>query len=261
MSRHRIEVVYAIETKGPLHVGTGQGAAGLNRAMLRDRDGLPYISGSTIKGRARFAAIRICDWMGMPVFKDAVADVRRGGAPSPNGPHGKPDLPARIFGHAWSRCTLRFSDARTAAPIADPALGPTELSVLRERAFGLREVRTAAARSRVLGTVSHGRLYRSEVAPPGLVFTGSIRGHLHCDDVQVSDFPYEILMLWLSLHLMIEDGIGGNKSSGNGKLAWSPSSGVTMKVDGAPFAPAEGDASEVLRLLPNLERERAGARA
>ena len=62
MSRRHIETTYALETQSPLHIGTGHGAGGLNRAMIRDRRGLPYIPGSTIKGRVRFATVRICEW-------------------------------------------------------------------------------------------------------------------------------------------------------------------------------------------------------
>lgn len=168
MTRHTIAAEYAVETMGPLHIGTGQGVAGLHRAMLRDQHGLPYIPGSTIKGRARYAAIKICEWLNLSVSKDSVDDVRLLGSASfqANGPAAALDLPQRIFGTAWSRCTLRFTDARAAAPNRDPDTDQSTQRRLLERGYGFRELRTGTGRSRLLGTVGQGLLYQSEVAPP-----------------------------------------------------------------------------------------------
>lgn len=256
VNRRRVEIAYTIETKGPLHIGTGHGAAGLHRAMLRDHNGLPYVPGSTIKGRARYAAIRICDWMGVSVLKDAVGD--EGGGLTPNGPSGVRDLPNRIFGCAWQRCTLRFGDARIdsswiAARPDEPHRSDAECRMLRDRAYGLREVRTGAARSRLLGTIRHGHLYQTEVAPPGVVLRGEVWGYLDCRPPPDGSTLVELLVLWLAIHLMVQDGVGGNKSAGSGALAWSPSKAIAMKVDGSVFAPDDGDVAAALGLLPLLE--------
>ncbi|WP_437600238.1 RAMP superfamily CRISPR-associated protein [Sorangium sp. So ce590] len=256
VKKPRVEITYAIHTKGPLHVGTGHGAAGLHRAMLRDHNGLPYIPGSTIKGRARYAATRICDWMGVSVLKDAVGDKRSGG--TPNGPSGVRDLPNRIFGCAWQRCTLRFGDARTdptwiAARPDEQRRSEAERRMLRDRAYGLREVRTGAARSRRLGTIRQGHLYQTEVAPPGVVLSGEVWGYLDCRPPPDGSTLVEMLVLWLAIHLMIEDGVGGNKSTGSGKLALAPSTTIGMKVDGGVFAPKDDDVAAALGLLPLIE--------
>lgn len=262
MTRHYVDATYAIETKGPLHVGTGHGAVGLHRTMLRDHLGVPYIPGSAIKGRARYSAMRICAWMGLPVIKDAVGHARGSVERSPNGPYGKRDVLTRIFGCAWARATLRFSDARTDPPsVDDSPMCTPDSRLLRQRAYGLRELRTGAARSRLLGTVSNGRLYQMEVAPPGLIFQGEIRGYLDGDEPadcgKLVDYPLESLVLWLALHLMVEDGIGGNKSAGSGKLAWAMPERLVMKIDGIPFFPTEDEASAALGLLPAIEEARA----
>ncbi|MCG8424901.1 MAG: RAMP superfamily CRISPR-associated protein [Proteobacteria bacterium] len=236
MSRRRIDVIYALETAGPLHIGTGHGARGLSRAILRDGRGLPFIPGSTIKGRARYAATRVCRWMGLDVVTDAVADVSRAGVRTPNGPDGKPDLPARLFGSAWRRCTLRFSNA-----------------LLRDADVSESEVRTSVARSRLLGTASHQRLFQSEFAPPGLVFAGSVAGYLDCDLEVLGDSPVEPLVLWLALRLMVTDGIGGNKSAGCGTLTPGSSQSIRMTVDGQPFEPSGDDSVATLQLLRDLE--------
>ncbi len=249
MTRHTIAAEYAVETMGPLHIGTGQGVAGLHRAMLRDQHGLPYIPGSTIKGRARYAAIKICEWLNLSVSKDSVDDVRLLGSASfrANGPAAALDLPQRIFGTAWSRCTLRFTDARAAAPNRDPDTDQSTQRRLLERGYGFRELRTGTGRSRLLGTVGQGLLYQSEVAPPGLIFRGEILGTLEC--MELFDQPVEALVLWLALHLMVEDGVGGNKSAGNGKLAWAQTDRLKMKVDDQPFIPpSDGDFSSILEL-------------
>lgn len=260
MTRHTIKANYAIETQGPLHIGTGQGVAGLHRAMLRDQHGLPYIPGSTIKGRARYAAIKICEWLNLSVSKDSVDDVRVPGSTSSkaNGPAAAPDLPQRIFGTAWSRCALRFTDARAAAPNRAPDTDQSTQRRLRERGYGFRELRTGTGRSRLLGTVGQELLYQSEVAPPGLIFRGEIHGTLECKEL--FDQPVEALVLWLALHLMIEDGVGGNKSAGNGKLAWAQSGELEMMVDGKPFVPPDDETfASILELLGDLEVERGAA--
>src|SRR5215831_16622769 len=56
------EVVYTytIMFRSPVGVFTGLGVAGLvDRTMVREADGLPYIPGSSVKGRLRFFADRL----------------------------------------------------------------------------------------------------------------------------------------------------------------------------------------------------------
>lgn len=258
MKRSQIHLTYGLKTLGPLHLGTGQGRAGMNRGMLRDQYGQPYLSGSTIKGRARYAAIKICRWLGVPASEDSVADVPTL-SDRPNGPSASPDIPTRIFGSAWGRCTLCFSDARLEPPPPADRMGRDDIQrqYLYEQAHGLREVRSGAARSRRLGTISQGRLYRTEVAPPGLLLRGTIRGHLECQDhfghQLGSAWPEEVLVLWLALRLMAEDGAGGSKSAGCGRLAFAAEAPLHLEVDGTPFVlPEEDEFAALLQLLPQL---------
>jgi CRISPR/Cas system CSM-associated protein Csm3 (group 7 of RAMP superfamily) len=49
-----------LEFRAPVHHGTGSGVAGIvDRAFLRDLSGMPYLSGAAIKGKFRFAAMRL----------------------------------------------------------------------------------------------------------------------------------------------------------------------------------------------------------
>jgi CRISPR/Cas system CSM-associated protein Csm3 (group 7 of RAMP superfamily) len=59
---------YTLSFRAPVSIFTGLGIAGLvdhtvvrkaNRTMMRKADGLPYIPGSTVKGRLRFFAERV----------------------------------------------------------------------------------------------------------------------------------------------------------------------------------------------------------
>src|SRR3972149_306323 len=54
---YRVEIEFLIHLKSPLHIGTGVGLTGiLDKTTIRDkreRDGLVYIPGSSIKGRLR----------------------------------------------------------------------------------------------------------------------------------------------------------------------------------------------------------------
>jgi len=61
-----------IEFKTPAHHGSGFGLAGVvDRAVLRSGDGTPYLAGSAIKGKFRFAMLQLLEarrepWCGPP---------------------------------------------------------------------------------------------------------------------------------------------------------------------------------------------------
>src|SRR5689334_21675621 len=55
----------SIEFTAAVHHGSGFGLAGVvDRAALRDRQGIPYLTGSAIKGKFRWAALRILRSLG-----------------------------------------------------------------------------------------------------------------------------------------------------------------------------------------------------
>jgi len=261
--RTRIDIAYTLRTTSALHIGSGYGKAGLNRQMLRDVHGQPYIPGSTIKGRVRFASTRLCDWIQLtscPYSDDegrtAWAGLRKMAGHDEevsrlNGPSAVLYLPDRIFGRAWERCRLRFSDARAPNPVRETEVEDGKR--LREHSHPWREVRAGAARSRRLGVVSHGRLFHTEVAPAGLELTGSIQGYLDCHFE--FDVPIEAMMLHLALLAMGQAGVGGSKSTGGGRLEWSVQ--PTMMIDGLPFEPES--MPDILELLPEWYQEVYGA--
>ncbi len=265
MSVVQIEAGYKLETRGPLHIGTGRGAAGVQRGMLRDNQGLPYIPGSTIKGRTRYAAIRICQWLGLDPTTDTVADKlpRFSNDKSVNGPHGMSDLPSMLFGSAWHPCKLRFTDAKmhnSQDAIWSSGDNEAERRNARLKAHGNREIRAGITRSRVLGTVGQGRLFHTEVAPPGLIFQGGVSGSISIDGdplpneegkFDILDIP-EVLVLWLSLHLMVADGVGGSKSAGCGQLQLAAGQKIDFKLNGQSFEPVMDNAAATLELLTDL---------
>jgi CRISPR/Cas system CSM-associated protein Csm3 (group 7 of RAMP superfamily) len=58
---------YSLSFRAPVSIFTGLGIAGLvDRAVVRDAGGLPYIPGSSVKGRLRFFAERLLRSSGVP---------------------------------------------------------------------------------------------------------------------------------------------------------------------------------------------------
>lgn len=103
---------YTLRFETPVAVMTGLGIAGLvDRTVVRDDHGLPYVPGSTVKGRLRFFAERVL-WSGRP--------------PEPYGVHerGGPEckVPAsactlcRLFGGRGVPGLLRVGPAHLADP-------------------------------------------------------------------------------------------------------------------------------------------------
>ena len=149
-----------------LHHGSGFGSGGLvDRTILRDAARMPYLAGSSIKGRFRHAVLRVLLALGEKACQ-----------------HG--DHPAvckaepycakcELFGSQFRQGGLIFTDARleaTTARIFEEILagsGGTPRDAI---------VRTSTAIDRELRTVRPHLLFTTEALPPGLTFTGRILG-------------------------------------------------------------------------------------
>ncbi len=157
-----------IEFKDPLHHGSGFGAAGMiDRTLVRDASAMPYLAGSAIKGKLRYATALL-----MPA---------EGGNPcrSPGTwCRGEPFCGICIlFGSPVRQGTAEFHDAY-----------PTEefrarMQVLIDQAAspflaGATEVRASTSISRRWRRGESRHLYSTESAPAGIVFEGEIGGRL-----------------------------------------------------------------------------------
>ena len=101
-----------IELKTALHHGSGFGLAGIvDRAVLRDHRGMPYLAGSALKGKLRYAAHRYL----------LASKVGACGPPKPWCETEKGCLFCEIFGSPRRQGKAVFEDAYP-RPCAEPVL-------------------------------------------------------------------------------------------------------------------------------------------
>ncbi len=83
-----LELSYRLQLMGRWHFGSGLERGTLDRAILRDGRGVPYIPGSHLKGRLREAVEWICRILKLPVFEPHSLDdesARRFALPQASG--------------------------------------------------------------------------------------------------------------------------------------------------------------------------------
>ena len=149
-----------------LHHGSGFGRGGLvDRTILRDSVRLPYLAGSSIKGRFRHAVLRVLLAFGEKACQqsDHLAVCKE-----------KPYCAlCELFGSQFRQGGLIFTDARleaTAARLFEAILegsGSTPRDAI---------VRSSTAIDRELRTARPHLLFTTEALPPGLTFSGRILG-------------------------------------------------------------------------------------
>lgn len=193
----RIEVTLRMENA--FSIGTGALAGSpADKPLLKDRRGLPYIPGSTLKGRLRHACEALARGQG-----ELVCDAPAAGQMCPDSPTvgtGNYCPACRLFGSPWRRSSLRFSDLTLVSPVKSDAGDVAPRTTLR---FGVglnRERRVA----------EEDLLYSMEVFLPGgqTTFRGEITG-------EIADHDLPLLLGGLaSLYAL-----GGRKSGGLGWLS------------------------------------------
>jgi CRISPR/Cas system CSM-associated protein Csm3 (group 7 of RAMP superfamily) len=149
-----------------LHHGSGFGRGGLvDRTILRDAARLPYLAGSSIKGRFRHAALRILTAYGKKACQpgDHLAVCKE-----------EPFCAlCELFGSPFRRGGLIFTDARL-----DAATARIIEEILEGSGSAPRDsvVRSSTAIDRELRTVRPHLLFTTEALPLGLTFFGRILG-------------------------------------------------------------------------------------
>ncbi len=200
---------YTLNFRAAVSVFTGLGIAGLvDRTVMREApleqnvNGLPYIPGSTVKGRLRFYAERVLR---------ASADLTGLNLHGPDQPHCKVVASActicRLFGNPAIPALLRVSQARPIPPwdtLLQQLLGTRHNPVLRPDV----EIRPGIALSRSLRTALPDHLFFDE-AVPAITFSGKML-------LEASINPQERCFLIGTGKLV--DALGARKSTGRGAL-------------------------------------------
>jgi len=217
-----IDLRLTVTLEGALHIGTGLGLA----QILDDRivqgphpqvEGaeLPYIPGSSLKGRLRYHVRHL----------SALIGEYQTDAP------GTSEL--RLFGSPIAAAGLIFADAYIAdVPLARQLAGDRNNPALAP--LFARSARSFVALSSERRVALDQRLFRLELADRDLVFAADIRGWL---DVRAA--PYDLALLLAATRDMTH--LGGHKGRGLGRCQVDV---AVARVDGA-----ERDVDSLLEAL------------
>lgn len=188
-----------IEAVTPLHIGSGKPEMGIEEVdmpVLRAPDGVPYIPGSSLKGKLRSEVERMAKAKGLEVCTPP--NVRDMCGSKKNNPM---DLciGCRIFGTAGSTLSVASKvKLRDAYPV-DPVESMLE--------------RTGTAIDRSTGTVARSALYRIEAVPAGTKFVFE----LVAENLKEDETKY----LKAALKSMEDSALGGASSRGFGKIRFA----------------------------------------
>lgn len=147
---------------------------------------VPFIPGSSLKGRTRSHVERLCRTLGQPVCRppDPAWMCPHGNAV----PAGTFCIPCRIFGSPWRESGVRFSDLVWQGSAPDP------------------ETRSSVSISRRTGSAHEALLRTVDVAPRGRL-SGRIEGRLTLEELK-----------WLVAGLRLVRHLGSGKARGLGAV-------------------------------------------
>lgn len=194
----------------PLHIGTGYARGLINRTVVRGRDGLVYVPGSALKGKARDACASLAG-----LYLTEKCRVPHPQAMTKDDHH-KTCVICRIFGAPGQPSSLRWHTAQLSQDWQE-ALQPAR----KEHAvFGQTTTRTQVQLSRTRGMATEAHLFTSELAIEGLTFVAEplLTGRLSLTTSTLSSEPdvyYELILLLSGLKLIAT--LGGGASRGAGR--------------------------------------------
>jgi CRISPR/Cas system CSM-associated protein Csm3 (group 7 of RAMP superfamily) len=210
------ERVYTLNFRAPVGVFTGLGIAGLvDRTVVRDAAGVPFIPGSTVKGRLRFFAERALHSGVLP------SGYRFHGTGKP---HCKNLAAActlcKLFGNSSIPAFVRVGQAVMGEPwrsLVVSLLASGRNPVVRPDV----EIRPGIALSRRRRTTLLDHLFLEEAVPAGLEFEGRLA-------LAGSITPAEEAFL-VGVGALV-DALGARKATGRGALE----GGVRIRLEAAP---------------------------
>ena len=209
-----ILINYSIEFQTPFRVGTGMGQAGfIDNTTIRNRDGLAYIPGSTIKGRARAAALKLAPSFEIsthPPSSDqtgCLITLSKG-----------PCAICRIFGAPQWPGMLSFENADLPKEISGilKTLDLNSRSTSSHAQNYGRLLRTGIGIDRKLRVVVPSRLFTNECVDIKIPFTGKIIGELPSNSPTDLDIALLLAALKSITHLGGARGRGEARAHGAG---------------------------------------------
>ena len=246
MRTEHIQIDYCLHFTSAFRFGTGLRQGLIHRVVARDADNYLYMPGSTLKGVLRERCEQLADLFELEVIDPHAEDLAE--------VHSNLAIVNRIFGSRFHASQLYFDDA----PLIEQQMKwfePQEGN--KEYKDGKRpeyrswqtEKRTQVSISRLTRTAEAGRLYNSEYGVKGLKFQGSIYGLLSGFRLEEKEpGTYSLLLLLAGLYSLDFDRLGGNKSTGAGKMRLEISQ---VTIDGKALDTLDTEA--LLNKLEELE--------
>lgn len=241
----RVSIRYQIQFDVPFHFGTGLRNGLIHRSIARNTDGFLYVPGSTLKGVLRERSEQIAR-----LFNLDVCELHGHG---PDEANPIPDIVASIFGSRFYPGQIFFDDAQLIEEQRtwfEPNTGNRRIDSLRRDEFRSwqTEKRTQVSLSRLLGTAEKGRLYTNEYGVSSLCFVGRIDGALTSfvlSEEEGTSTSYASLLLVAALQSLDGEAIGGNKSTGAGRMR--------LEITNLQIADTPVNVPDLLTQLENLE--------
>ena len=181
-----------IDFKADFTIGTGYGLAGiLDNTVIKTRDLVPYIPGTTIKGNIRKSCFEISRMLELPL-------------PHDDNPAGDKDsMLARIFGTAFTEAALCFSSAY-----------PANMHSIECFSSHFVQGESHNKIDWLTRTAEEDHLFAYEAASKMLEYSFDITGNYISDTVPTKD---EIAFLIAGI--IFTDRIGAKKTRGKGKCS------------------------------------------
>lgn len=239
-----VRIKYRLTFLSAFHFGTGLRAGTIHRVVARGADNFLYVPGSTMKGILRERCEQLAHLFNLNAHEPHTekSALRQANA--------KVNIIPRIFGSQFYPAQLYFDDlalSEEGRALFEPAAGG-QISKMKRKEFQAwqTENRTQVTLSRLTNTARRQHLFTSEYGIRALSFDGQIVGALTGFPLLSGDVgTFSLLLLIAGLSSLDNDHIGGNKSTGAGK--------IRCKIESFTIDSEEYEAAAILQQLEDLE--------
>jgi CRISPR-associated protein Csm3 len=213
-----------IELLSGLHIGGNKDSmhiGGIDNPVIKNPiTNLPYIPGSSLKGKIRFLLEHYFN----------LADKEGGKIPS----YSPENKVALIFGHTnhdrYPDCLptrVIFHDGNLLGAISNDGSIDEDIEAIKQRMLSdFVEAKTEVVIDRLTGTARGGGLRTIERVPAGVVFDFMLSLRVFVNEERAE----HVDIIKKGLSLLENDALGGSGSRGSGRIKFRD-----MKIDGEPF--------------------------